>query len=857
MSQKYYFPLKKRQGDTRVEYTYEEIMERVDSESGCYLLGTNGKWHGGIHVKQALTSDEKVTDREPVYAIGKGRVIAYRLAQQESVLQVADDLSQSAEPNDNTYSYSTSFVLIKHELRVKPEEEETEEASDDITRAREISVRLNEQWGNQNVTVRGREQTIYHSFDLNTFNQDPLKQDTSMTITRVYDQPFMIQGGMHYIVVARREDGTDEWFVGFDAEGNIVEIDGDPIIVPINEHSEVETLEDDENDDGIKLITFYSLYMHLADYEEYEKTELNIEITASRVNIREYNSETDTVDLTSGKGMAKKGEKYTVIGDLFYGTQDTNQTIKYAKIEEDRVVAVSSGENIHAKEQKASLTKPAYWSTDEAPTRNSVVVCDIPVEAGDLIGHLGRFDTPQSNTGGVNSKYQVHIEVFTEDNDAFERFYRNDRDLYQDQKYIRLRDGYVISTQMSETVSATNQVRTVVGEHVVTLALSDEITDEHGNQYYRLLNLSPRIFGREEGSLINGYIRIDHLRGTGVFCQHDWDQLGFNVIREADDNADGFIDVEETPQFFQDIYQTITQTALPDENDELLTQGSDAFNLAALRFKLRDSLFRDRWSKLIAKHPTEWEVGGDHGRWDHLDELFSNVTNGEYFKTHERERINHLVFWDELGENKPPQTNLLHFHPMAFVNNIKGKPVCPIDPEYRSHFVIHSTAVTMSKKKIQSIKNRSKAHKYIMKDGEIIVIWPFTEKNVWATKIESHQNLKGRMFHVELNYEENGAPTVAQYLSLAKLYKKASDIEGCWPIIVPHIEVDRGIADGHRDPENFDYDYFYNILRNRGVPIDDIPHFEHDRYWSYPASKMPWPEDKNSWPPVLKGNPHK
>lgn len=115
----------------------------------------------------------------------------------------------------------------------------------------------------------------------------------------------------------------------------------------------------------------------------------------------------------------------------------------------------------------------------------------------------------------------------------------------------------------------------------------------------------------------------------------------------------------------------------------------------------------------------------------------------------------------------------------------------------------------------------------------------------------------GRMFHVELNYASGDTPTDAQYHSLADLYIEASDIEKCWPIIVPHIEIDRGIKDEHGDPTDFDYNKFYQILANKNVPIDTIPRFSHDRYWSYPHSKVPWATDTNSWPPVLEGNPHK
>ena len=190
--------------------------------------------------------------------------------------------------------------------------------------------------------------------------------------------------------------------------------------------------------------------------------------------------------------------------------------------------------------------------------------------------------------------------------------------------------------------------------------------------------------------------------------------------------------------------------------------------------------------------------------------------------------------------------------------------VCPIDPKYRSHFVLHCTAGNMTLSAIKEHtsfdsknKLRSRAHVYIMKDGTTLQIWPFSEKNVWATKAETQKKLKGRMFHLEINYGAPDLPTKEQYETLANLYIEASNIEKCWPIIVPHIEIDRGLADGHGDPTDFDYKYFYSILKDKNIPIDDIPRFDHDRYWGKDSYKVPWANDKNSWPPVLKGNPHK
>lgn len=205
----------------------------------------------------------------------------------------------------------------------------------------------------------------------------------------------------------------------------------------------------------------------------------------------------------------------------------------------------------------------------------------------------------------------------------------------------------------------------------------------------------------------------------------------------------------------------------------------------------------------------------------------------------------------------------------------------------RTHFVVHSTSGVVSLAQLTTneryktteimrdadgnpilddngavrshvVSSRSKGHVYVFSDGTQYALWPITETSVWATKIESRRNppRKGKMIHIELSYAAGGAPTEEQYQTLASLYIQANAITCKTLVIVPHIEVDRGIPNGHMDPENFDYNHFYEILRGRGVAIDDIEKFDHDRYWGHSSYRQPWADDTTSWPPVLSGNPH-
>lgn len=133
----------------------------------------------------------------------------------------------------------------------------------------------------------------------------------------------------------------------------------------------------------------------------------------------------------------------------------------------------------------------------------------------------------------------------------------------------------------------------------------------------------------------------------------------------------------------------------------------------------------------------------------------------------------------------------------------------------------------------------------------MINIVPFN-KMAWATKTEKQRReLVGKMYHIELNYPSGGVPSEEMYNKLADTYKALNEIaqrQGRNLIIVPHREVDRGIPNGHLDPENFDFNHFYKVLRSKGVNVDEISKVTQDRYL---IPNMAGHE--SSWPPVLSG----
>jgi beta-N-acetylglucosaminidase len=295
--------------------------------------------------------------------------------------------------------------------------------------------------------------------------------------------------------------------------------------------------------------------------------------------------------------------------------------------------------------------------TPDAPSDfDSVVIGAIPIKAGDTIGYLGLYETPRSAKGGKNSLHQVHVEVFT--NDAqLESFLKNPAGISAGRKYVRVSQGKPqynkTGTEQQPIFTASGQLLSenyCAGQEQVKLLKGSD-----GKEWYCLkLNTG--------SSTADAYIAKPDAE---IISQHDWEKLGFQIIKENNGNADGFLDPEATPDFYQSLYQQIDQVG---NQDGKVTP--DEISRA-----LKDHKLRDRWSKLIGYHPTEWQAKSDEPKWQKMNELLKD--SPEVLR-HEKERIDNLVFWDEMSRSMqvglPKQ--IYHFHPLEFIDALTiTKPI--------------------------------------------------------------------------------------------------------------------------------------------------------------------------------------
>ncbi|MEO6677547.1 MAG: hypothetical protein ABIO21_09230 [Pseudomonas sp.] len=147
--------------------------------------------------------------------------------------------------------------------------------------------------------------------------------------------------------------------------------------------------------------------------------------------------------------------------------------------------------------------------------------------------------------------------------------------------------------------------------------------------------------------------------GAELITQYDWEKLGFKIVEETNATADGFLDPDDMPQFFKDLFAKIDKNHDGDVDPGEL---ADA---------LKNADTRDQWAKLIAHHPTEWKDKAESTKWSKLDKLLE--TSPKTLK-HEKERISKYVFWSELSGKATIGSDVIwHFHPIEFVGNMKVK----------------------------------------------------------------------------------------------------------------------------------------------------------------------------------------
>ncbi|MDI2592786.1 EF-hand domain-containing protein [Pseudomonas sp. 681] len=626
------YPFRKADGKQFTDA--EEVYKVLEAEkSGHYLLGSHKFWHGGIHISDA--SAPQCILNEPIRCMADGEVVAYRLNE--------DYLESTFGENEKKLKYSNSFCLVRHEYKSAPNPEEgANKGKQNKLNFYSLYMHLlpykryplsENETPKPKVTMTVNDFKAYDDFPESSPMPFPGKLSTG-TKLEVLEQRDLgnvtyakgkiltgsVKNGTHKV----REAGAEVWFAYLK--------DGAPY-----QNSKPQRI---WNADPIPERAEPNYWQGKVKATVVNKLDL-YGAPASPQNGQPAGDRLGTMQLISGSVVefdSKEVLNLNVAGTI-------RRMAKCTKVSGDLAATGAVPESFWACVENAADYRILNWTSLTPTSFDSVETASTGIKAGDPIGYLGQTENLTGEDGGVTSKHQVHVEIFTAEADVKD-FLKNVAGLKIGKQYLHLAVGAELKKKAP--VTGTTSLK---NEHAVDLGKAP-VVKEGTEDWYDVSVI-------EDDQPVTGLVKKT---GAEIITQHDWEKLGFQIVEESNATADGFLDPEDMPQFFKDLFAKIDKNHDGDVDPGELAEA------------LKNADTRDHWAKLVAHHPTEWKDKADAAKWRRLDQLLESAP-----KTlkHEKERISKYVFWEELSGKAAMNTELIwHFHPIEFISNMKAKKTC-------------------------------------------------------------------------------------------------------------------------------------------------------------------------------------
>ncbi|WP_397449499.1 calcium-binding protein [Pseudomonas sp. NA-150] len=624
--QTFKFPIRKADGSEFKDA--EQLHTALEAEtSGFYLLGKNRFWHGGVHISDQ-SAPQCVYD-EPVRCIADGEVVAYRLNRDYLESQVGDVQMK----------YSTSFCLVRHtyESPPNPDEGPNQDQKNSLTfyslymhllpferypdanpnHIRRVKV-INGGWPARNVP-KGREGSTKLGNIENGTEFDILEEIDNR------DDYHFARGRIVKGQIGQLREGAEVWFASRYRNDRIRAANG---------HARMSEVPAPQRE----WPTYWrgQVLAHVRD-----ELELFEAPASGRVGARlpgrnlgpnsliRYDEGT-TVRVTGIDGETWRMAECTSDGRLFW-----------ARVEDD--VLRFAHREINCPLSAIAPAEP------------------IPIRAGDPIGYLGLYEMPVDD--GKTSKHQVHLEVFTFDPNL-DAFLDNEAGLKQGKQFLevrRLQQHILMRDVQSEFTNYLFQ------DQIYALNKVPTEHDEAGVESYKITVEARDRSGQRKLRTLTGLINKERVNeegsGVRIVSQHDLRAIGFKVVEQYVTNSCSPLPADRLCNFYGELH------AIADRD------GDGTVTPAELQKTLRNPAIRDRWSKVIPYHHTEWQLPSSDAKWQPLrDRLVSEPERLRYAN----ECIDNLVFWDQLPERVglPRDGMAWYFHPVEFLSSLMTPRNC-------------------------------------------------------------------------------------------------------------------------------------------------------------------------------------
>ncbi|VAS97128.1 lytic enzyme [Klebsiella pneumoniae] len=642
----------------------EELLSTLGGESsGLYLVGSQGMWHGGIHVTDATIpwcalSTDSEAENEYCRELYKGEQFIRCMADGEIVAwRVSKDYESAAiEWCGEKLFLSTSFVLVKHYIQPGDMEES---GLTFFTLYMNLApyAAYQQQGSLSDRKVAGVQRYYTSAEDVQAEHEaGKLDKDTLVTlsdaiVTRSRDRRQFTE----VTIVSETKNtagdtlvaGTKVWTVS--DRGSLKTLASAPVPSWWAKCTPAYTTQPE----GVVKCTSrtdWAYYLSREDVLHYKKAGR----LAAGFPLSYEPGNTAQQVIRPGKEPDKAARTFSLVT-----LGRDKDTLKKG----DRVWVVSDGD---------SLTSVAPAASSSEPVFNDVCVpsSPVPVSAGDSLGHMGFYQLPEEN--GKRSRYQVHIECLSMDD--MENFITNPGRVGEDAPvYLTWKADAPLSDKSDTGITAGSRKTKAPG--ILTLAnvpgvdaKGKTLTNNKDAAWFQI---------RPEG----GWLPAASVKKVS---QYALGELGFVTLNKAPESFDLIDGIKQPNNVVKGILEQLYKAA---QDETRTTHALNKYNYKRL-LELIDSnqdgyyqeqeylqavhniSYRDRLYRVIAKHASEWYYGKDAPLWKtYLDTL---TRDAPLWKTYLETFLDKMTWMKTVSEKGVALgSEPWHMHPIVFLNSIK------------------------------------------------------------------------------------------------------------------------------------------------------------------------------------------
>ena len=642
----------------------EELLSTLGGESsGLYLVGSQGMWHGGIHITDATIpwcalSTDSEAENEYCRELYKGEQFIRCMADGEIVAwRVSKDYESAAiEWCGEKLFLSTSFVLVKH--YIQPGDMEESGLTFFTLYMNLAPYAAYQQQGNlSDRKVAGVQRYYTSAEDVQAEHEaGKLDKDTLVTLSDA--------------IVTRSRDRRQ--FTEVTIVSETKNAAGDTLVAG----TKVWTVSDRGSLKATESVPVPSWWAKCTP--AYTTQSEGVVKCTSRTNWAYYLSREDVLHY-------KKAGRLAAGFPLSYEPGNTAQQVIRPGKEPDKAARTFSlvtlgrdkdtlkkGDRVWVVSDGDSLTSVAPAASSSEPVFNDVCVpsSPVPVSAGDSLGHMGFYQLPEEN--GKRSRYQVHIECLSTDD--MEKFITNPGRVGEDAPvYLTWKTDAPLFEKGERGMVAGSRKTKAPG--ILTLAKVPGV-DAEGNTlssnkdaaYYQI---------RPEG----GWLPASSVQKVS---QYALGELGFVTLNKASESFDLIDGIKQPNNVVKGILEQLYKAA---QDETRTTHALNKYNYKRL-LELIDSnqdgyyqeqeylqavhniSYRDRLYRVIAKHASEWYYGKDAPLWKtYLDTL---TRDAPLWKTYLETFLDKMTWMKTVSEKGVALgSEPWHMHPIVFLNSIK------------------------------------------------------------------------------------------------------------------------------------------------------------------------------------------